>query len=152
MHGAGVGSSAPQDAAWSLTASDDWHPCVQGHIVKDRRYAVFSPKDGQPCADHDRASGEGVTPQEYTLIKLRALELHGPLAAVQVCPTGCLSPLTPSLIAGVSNCCQAGSDLTGLARMRSYGCGQSSLRLLQHALTSMHRSIRTCVCSPLTAA
>ena len=38
---------------------------VQGHIVKDRRYAVFSPKDGQPCADHDRASGEGVTPQEY---------------------------------------------------------------------------------------
>ena len=56
---------------------------LQGHIVKDRRYAVFSPKDGQPCADHDRASGEGVTPQEYTLIKLRALELLGPLAPLQ---------------------------------------------------------------------
>lgn len=31
--------------------------------------------DGQVCADHDRASGEGVGPQEYTLIKLRVLEL-----------------------------------------------------------------------------
>lgn len=41
------------------------------------RYAVFSPLDGQPCADHDRATGEGVGPQEYTLIKLKVLELNG---------------------------------------------------------------------------
>lgn len=27
-------------------------------------------QDGQVCADHDRSSGEGVVPQEYTLIKL----------------------------------------------------------------------------------
>ncbi|KAF6168384.1 hypothetical protein GIB67_018224 [Kingdonia uniflora] len=26
-----------------------------GKIVKDLRYAVYSPLDGQPCADHDRA-------------------------------------------------------------------------------------------------
>lgn len=26
------------------------------------------------CADHDRAEGEGVTPQEYTLIKMQILE------------------------------------------------------------------------------
>lgn len=38
---------------------------------------MFSPLDGQPCADHDRASGEGVGPQEYTLIKMEALELRG---------------------------------------------------------------------------
>jgi leucyl-tRNA synthetase len=31
---------------------------------------VFSITDGQVCADHDRASGEGVGPQEYTIIKL----------------------------------------------------------------------------------
>lgn len=49
----------------------------QGRIVKDKRYTVFSPLDGQPCADHDRASGEGVGPQEYTLIKMKALELPG---------------------------------------------------------------------------
>ncbi|KAL6228149.1 hypothetical protein ACLB2K_002103 [Fragaria x ananassa] len=46
-----------------------------GKIVKDVRYAVYSPLDGQPCADHDRASGEGVQPQEYTVIKM---ELVGP--------------------------------------------------------------------------
>ena len=38
---------------------------------------MFSPLDDQPCADHDRASGEGVNPQEYTLIKMEALELSG---------------------------------------------------------------------------
>lgn len=31
--------------------------------------------DGQPCADHDRASGEGVNPQEYTLIKMGVQEV-----------------------------------------------------------------------------
>uniref|UniRef100_A0A0D3DNQ5 leucine--tRNA ligase n=1 Tax=Brassica oleracea var. oleracea TaxID=109376 RepID=A0A0D3DNQ5_BRAOL len=41
-----------------------------GKIVKDLRYTIFSPFDGQPCADRDRASGEGVQPQEYTLIKM----------------------------------------------------------------------------------
>jgi leucyl-tRNA synthetase len=35
--------------------------------------AIFSPAEDQPCADHDRASGEGVGPQEYTLIKLKLL-------------------------------------------------------------------------------
>ncbi|MCO5579420.1 hypothetical protein L7F22_033275 [Adiantum nelumboides] len=43
----------------------------QQKVVKDLRYAIYSPRDGQPCADHDRASGEGVLPQEYTLIKLQ---------------------------------------------------------------------------------
>jgi leucyl-tRNA synthetase len=38
------------------------------------RYAIYSPKDGQPCADHDRQSGEGVLPQEYTLIKAEVME------------------------------------------------------------------------------
>ncbi|KAF6142493.1 hypothetical protein GIB67_039457 [Kingdonia uniflora] len=44
-----------------------------GKIVKDLRYAVYSPLDGQPCADHDRASGEGVQPQDYTLIKMEVV-------------------------------------------------------------------------------
>jgi leucyl-tRNA synthetase len=71
---------------------------ARGLCVKDKRYAVYSPLDGQPCADHDRATGEGVGPQEYTLVKMRALPeeeegggaaeggdanaLPGPLAAV----------------------------------------------------------------------
>ncbi|MCJ1227281.1 cytosolic leucyl tRNA synthetase [Toensbergia leucococca] len=35
------------------------------------RYTVYSPKDGQPCMDHDRTEGEGVAPQDYTALKLR---------------------------------------------------------------------------------
>ncbi|PVD35216.1 hypothetical protein C0Q70_06497 [Pomacea canaliculata] len=31
-----------------------------------KRYTIFSPKDNQPCMDHDRSSGE-----EYTLIKMK---------------------------------------------------------------------------------
>lgn len=34
---------------------------------------VYSPKDKQVCADHDRSSGEGVVPQEYTIIKLEVV-------------------------------------------------------------------------------
>ncbi|KAL9009498.1 MAG: hypothetical protein Q9173_005476 [Seirophora scorigena] len=35
------------------------------------RYTIYSPKDGQPCMDHDRTEGEGVAPQEYTALKLK---------------------------------------------------------------------------------
>lgn len=38
------------------------------------RYTVYSPKDGQPCMDHDRAEGEGVAPQDYTALKLKVME------------------------------------------------------------------------------
>lgn len=44
-----------------------------GKVVKDMRYTIYSPFDGQPCADHDRASGEGVQPQEYVLIKMEVI-------------------------------------------------------------------------------
>ena len=35
------------------------------------RYTIYSPKDGQPCMDHDRTEGEGVAPQDYTALKLK---------------------------------------------------------------------------------
>jgi len=44
------------------------------YIGSGKREAIFSIATGQPCADHDRADGEGVNPQEYTLIKLRVKE------------------------------------------------------------------------------
>ncbi|KAK9536732.1 hypothetical protein VZT92_006495 [Zoarces viviparus] len=43
-------------------------------IAFGKRYTIFSPKDGQPCMDHDRQTGEGVGPQEYTLIKMKIVE------------------------------------------------------------------------------
>lgn len=36
-----------------------------------KRPTIYSITDGQACADHDRSAGEGVGPQEYTLIKLK---------------------------------------------------------------------------------
>jgi leucyl-tRNA synthetase len=60
-----------------------------------KRPTIFSPLDGQACADHDRASGEGVGPQEYTLIKIRLQAVpptHRSAAALQ--------PLAALLAAG----------------------------------------------------
>ncbi|CCC68210.1 hypothetical protein NCAS_0B01260 [Naumovozyma castellii] len=45
-----------------------------GKIKFGERYTVYSEKDGQACMDHDRQSGEGVTPQEYVGIKIEATE------------------------------------------------------------------------------
>lgn len=44
-----------------------------GRIKFGKRANVYSIIDGQVCADHDRASGEGVGPQEYTIIKLEVI-------------------------------------------------------------------------------
>lgn len=43
-------------------------------IKYGKRYTIYSPKDGQPCMDHDRSEGEGVGAQEYTALKLKVLE------------------------------------------------------------------------------
>ncbi|QIW97279.1 hypothetical protein AMS68_002797 [Peltaster fructicola] len=45
-----------------------------GKIKFGKRYTIYSPKDGQACMDHDRASGEGILPQEYTALKLKVKE------------------------------------------------------------------------------
>ncbi|KAI7877197.1 leucyl-tRNA synthetase [Lichtheimia hyalospora FSU 10163] len=38
------------------------------------RYTIYSIVDQQPCMDHDRQSGEGLGPQEYTGIKMTVLD------------------------------------------------------------------------------
>lgn len=45
-----------------------------GKIKFGERYTIYSEKDGQACLDHDRQSGEGVNPQEYTGIKIEVVE------------------------------------------------------------------------------
>lgn len=47
------------------------------------RYTIYSPKDGQPCMDHDRQDGEGIGPQEYTAIKMEVLQ-WSPQAAKEI--------------------------------------------------------------------
>jgi len=48
---------------------------AKGYVKFGKRECVYSIAQGQPCADHDRASGEGVGPQEYTLIKMQVQKL-----------------------------------------------------------------------------
>jgi len=81
-----------------------------GRIKFGKRPNVFSPGDGQVCADHDRASGEGVGPQEYTLVKLLVKQPYpegSPLNAE--CLVGrniYLAPATlrPETMYGQTNC------------------------------------------------
>ncbi|MCW4005955.1 MAG: leucine--tRNA ligase [Candidatus Bathyarchaeota archaeon] len=42
-----------------------------GYVTKGTHPVVWCPKDKSPTGDHDRQSGEGVTPEEYTLIKYK---------------------------------------------------------------------------------
>ncbi|KAL6717375.1 cytosolic leucyl tRNA synthetase [Lecanora helva] len=52
-------------------------------ILYGIRYTIYSPKDGQPCMDHDRTEGEGVAPQDYTALKLKVKE-WAPKAAEKI--------------------------------------------------------------------
>ena len=49
-----------------------------GKVKFGERYTVYSPKDGQPCMDHDRSEGEALGPQEYTAIKMEVVSWPNP--------------------------------------------------------------------------
>ncbi|XP_066998764.2 leucine--tRNA ligase, cytoplasmic [Anabrus simplex] len=75
-------------------------------VMYGKRYTVFSPFDKQPCMDHDRSTGEGVGPQEYTLIKMRLLE---PYPKKLSCMNGqavylVAATLRPETMYGQTNC------------------------------------------------
>ncbi|KAF8311791.1 leucine-tRNA ligase [Cantharellus anzutake] len=46
----------------------------QNRIKFGERYTVYSPKDQQPCMDHDRSAGEALGPQEYTALKMQVVQ------------------------------------------------------------------------------
>ena len=74
-----------------------------------KRANVYSVRDGQVCADHDRSSGEGVGPQEYVLIKLQLVQPYPEkIAKVVVDATKkiFLAPATlrPETMYGQTNC------------------------------------------------
>jgi leucyl-tRNA synthetase len=49
---------------------------AQGRLKYAKRPCIYSIVDGQPCADHDRQSGEGVKPKAYRLY------LHGSVFSI----------------------------------------------------------------------
>jgi len=42
-----------------------------GYVTQGTHPVVWCPKDQSPTGDHDRQSGEGITPEEYTIIKYK---------------------------------------------------------------------------------
>jgi len=42
-----------------------------GHVVKGRHPVIWCQSDNSPVGDHSRVKGEGETPQEFTLLKLK---------------------------------------------------------------------------------
>lgn len=82
------------------------HLKARNKIKYGKRYSIFSPKDGQPCMDHDRSSGEGVGPQEYTLIKMKLQEPYPKkLMAASGKPVYLVAAtLRPETMYGQTNC------------------------------------------------
>lgn len=82
------------------------HLKERNKIKYGKRYTIFSPKDKQPCMDHDRASGEGVGPQEYTLIKMKVLKPYPEkLQVVSNKPVYLVAAtLRPETMYGQTNC------------------------------------------------
>eukprot|EP00922_Rhytidocystis_sp_ex-Travisia-forbesii_P018246 GHVS01027135.1.p1 GENE.GHVS01027135.1~~GHVS01027135.1.p1 ORF type:complete len:1150 (+),score=123.45 GHVS01027135.1:50-3451(+) len=84
-----------------------WHFNVLNRMGKIKfgiRPTIISPIEWQPCADHDRASGEGAGPQEYTLIKLKvqAVPDSWPVGNRDVCLIA--ATLRPETMYGQTNC------------------------------------------------
>ncbi len=64
----------------------------RGYVVKGTHPVVWCPKDQSPTGDHDRLEGEGVRPEEFTLMKFKLAEMFLPCAT-----------LRPETIYGVTN-------------------------------------------------
>ena len=82
------------------------HLKARNKVKYGKRYTIYSPKDGQPCMDHDRSCGEGVGPQEYTLIKMKLLEPYPislkPLSGKPIYLVA--ATLRPETMYGQTNC------------------------------------------------
>lgn len=82
------------------------HLKARNKVKYGKRYTIFSPMDNQPCMDHDRRSGEGVGPQEYTLIKMKVQQPYpDKLKVVAGKPVYLVAAtLRPETMYGQTNC------------------------------------------------
>jgi leucyl-tRNA synthetase len=64
----------------------------KGYIIQGTYPVVWCPHDQSPTGDHDRQTGEGVVPEEYTLIKFRMDDFYLPAATFR-----------PETIYGITN-------------------------------------------------
>ncbi|XP_034181031.2 leucyl-tRNA synthetase [Osmia lignaria lignaria] len=80
------------------------HLKAKNKVIYGKRYTIYSPKDGQPCMDHDRSTGEGVGPQEYTLIKMKLLKPYPPCLPYDKPVYFVAATLRPETMYGQTNC------------------------------------------------
>jgi len=64
----------------------------KGYVAKGTHPVVWCPHDESPTGDHDRLEGEGVSPEEYTLLKFRYGDAYLPAATFR-----------PETVYGVTN-------------------------------------------------
>ena len=67
---------------WQFT-----HLISDGYIIQGKRYVIYSILDDQPCADHDRATGEGTKP---FFINIRLFMTYYGYIIATKCGTGIL--------------------------------------------------------------
>ncbi|PSN42494.1 Leucine--tRNA ligase [Blattella germanica] len=117
---------------------------ARNKVMYGKRYTVFSPKDNQPCMDHDRSTGEGVGPQEYTLIKLKVLEPYpsqlSSLKGKSVFLVG--ATLRPETMYGQTNC-WVHPDLRYIAFRTSFGDGEIFICSRRSALNMAYQGFTT---------
>mmetsp|Transcript_15787 Transcript_15787/g.42569 ORF Transcript_15787/g.42569 Transcript_15787/m.42569 type:complete len:1120 (+) Transcript_15787:457-3816(+) len=104
------------------------------YLENGKRESIYSTLTKQPCADHDRAEGEGVKPQEYTLIKLQVSKV--PEAWESVLDSGTsvylvAATLRPETMYGQTNCFVLPDGNYGLFQMNNqevFVCTERSAR------------------------
>ena len=99
------------------------------YLANGKRQTIFSITTQQPCADHDRAEGEGVNPQEYTLIKLRVKEIPEAWDLEDTPVFLVAATLRPETMYGQTNCFVLPEGQYGLFRTKEgeiFVCSQRS--------------------------
>lgn len=121
----------------------------KGYVKFGERYTIYSPKDGQPCMDHDRASGERLGSQEYTCLKMKVIE-WGPQAVSLM--TECAqkdvffvaATLRPETMYGQTNCFVSPTIQYGLFEMRDgslYICTHRAARNMSFQNITAERGV-----------
>lgn len=121
-------------------------------VAFGKRPTIYSVLDGQACADHDRSSGEGVGPQEYTLIKLRVVD---PMPECLV-RAGCAgkivflvaATLRPETMYGQTNCFVLPSGEYGAFQMKDdevFVCSERAARNLAYQECTPEFGVAECL-------
>jgi leucyl-tRNA synthetase len=102
------------------------------NVIKfGKRPSIYCVKDAQICADHDRSEGEGVVPQEYTLIKLRVCDKRGEqLFKTTESVYLVAATLRPETMYGQTNCFVLPTGVYGVFRMKNdelWVCSEKSM-------------------------